>query len=199
MLNGRRDKLMSRTRPQAKKAKGRGSARKPADAALTVTLPQFLVGGADLAFREFVADLFAAVSGMQSLRRALARSIGLSVAEFSVLLATWHLQKQGQVGVITIARHLHVAAAHVTAEVGKLVAAGLIRKTPDPDDARAVILVTTRTGESILMKLAPLLRQINDRLFSTNTPSDIAVVSKFLRHIVVESATATRVARTFCR
>jgi hypothetical protein len=61
---------------------------------LTVTLPQFLVDGTDLQFREFIADLFAAVAGMQSLRRALAKSVGLSAAEFSVLLATWYLQKK---------------------------------------------------------------------------------------------------------
>jgi len=68
--------------------------RSSADAPLTVTLPQFLVDGTDLQFREFIADLFAAVAGMRSLRRALAKSVGLSAAEFSVLLATWYLQKK---------------------------------------------------------------------------------------------------------
>src|SRR5919109_1347523 len=105
--------------------------RGTADASLTVSLPQFLVDGTDLQFREFIADLFAAVAGMQSLRRALAKSVGLSAPEFSVLLATWHLQKKGRVGVSAVARHLHVAAAHVTAEVGKLVRKDFIKKTQD--------------------------------------------------------------------
>lgn len=39
---------------------------------LTVTIPHFLVQSDDVAFREFIADLFAAASGMQALRRALA-------------------------------------------------------------------------------------------------------------------------------
>jgi DNA-binding MarR family transcriptional regulator len=162
-----------------------------------VSLPQFLVGGTDLQFREFVADLFAATAGMQSLRRALAKSVKLSAAEFSVLLATWHLQKKGRVGVTAVARHLHVAAAHVTAEIGKLVRKGFIKKTQDADDTRAVTLVLTRKGEAVLGGLAPLLRRINDRLFSGNSASAIKVVAKFLRHVADESTNAIRMARDF--
>jgi DNA-binding MarR family transcriptional regulator len=164
---------------------------------LTVSLPQFLVNGTDLDFREFVADLFAAVGGMHSLRRALASSVGLSAAEFSIVLATWHLQKKGTVGISAIAKHLHVAAAHVTAEVGRLVTKGLLTKKPHPRDTRAVLVVLTDHGKKILLRLAPLLRGINDRLFSGNTPADVAVLSKFLKHLADESATSIRMARAF--
>jgi DNA-binding MarR family transcriptional regulator len=182
---------------------GRKSAKAPAnpsrraDASLTVSLAQFLVGGTDLQFREFVADLFAAAAGMQSLRRALAKSIGLSAAEFSVLLATWYLQRRGPVGVTAIARHLHVASAHVTAEVGNLVNAGLIGKTQDAKDTRAVILVLSQRGEEILAELAPLLRRINDRLFSGNTANAINVVARFLRHVADESTNSVAIVRHF--
>jgi DNA-binding MarR family transcriptional regulator len=185
---------MRRPVPKAKKPKGKQAKPK---AELTVTLPHLLVKGEDLVFREFVADLFAAASGMQSLRRALARSIELSAAEFSILLATWYLQKKGKVGITAIARHLHVASAHVTAEVGKLVDASLLQKSQDPGDTRAVIIRLTRMGERILVELAPLLRTINDRLFYGTTPNDVAVVSRFLKHIIIESTTSTRMARTF--
>jgi DNA-binding MarR family transcriptional regulator len=164
---------------------------------LTVSLPQFLVDGSDLDFREFVADLFAAVAGMHSLRRALAGSVGLSAAEFSVVLATWHLQKKGSVSITAIARHLHVAGAHITAEVGTLVAKGILRKKPDPRDTRAVQVMLTASGKQILLQLAPLLRRINDRLFSGNSAADVAVLSKFLRHIAAESGNAIGMARAF--
>jgi DNA-binding MarR family transcriptional regulator len=182
--------LVTKTKiPKAKRGKPK--------AELTVSLPHLLVKGKDLVFREFVADLFAAASGMQSLRRALARSIGLSAAEFSILLATWYLQKKGKVGITAIARHLHVASAHVTAEVGKLVEASLVQKSVDPGDTRAVIIRLTKKGERILIDLAPLLRKINDRLFHGTTPNDVVVVSRFLKHIIVEATTSTRTARTF--
>src|ERR1700758_5427286 len=161
---------MARSRQsKSKQSRSQTGAGRQADTELTVSLPQFLVDGTDLQFREFVADLFAATAGMQSLRRALAKSVNLSAAEFSVLLATWHLQKKGSVGVTAVARHLHVAAAHVTAEVGKLVRKGFIKKTQDANDTRAVTLVLTRKGEAVLAELAPLLQRINDRLFSGNS------------------------------
>jgi DNA-binding MarR family transcriptional regulator len=184
-------------RSNSKRAKSRPRETRDSDTELTVSLPQFLVDGTDLEFREFVADLFAATAGMQSLRRALAKSVGLSAAEFSVLLATWHLQKKGRVGITAVARHLHVAAAHVTAEIGKLVQKGFIKKAQDANDTRAVTLVLTRKGEGILAALAPLLRRINDRLFSGNTANAISVVAKFLRHVADESANSIRMARIF--
>jgi DNA-binding MarR family transcriptional regulator len=187
---------MARTaRSNSKPAKARAGRRSDDD--LTVSLPQFLVDGTDLQFREFVADLFAATAGMQSLRRALAKSVGLSAAEFSVLLATWHLQKKKRVGVTAVARHLHVAAAHVTSEIGKLVEKEFIKKTQDSHDTRAVTLVLTRKGEAILARLAPLLRRINDRLFSGNTANAVGVVAKFLKHVADESANSVRMARNF--
>jgi DNA-binding MarR family transcriptional regulator len=184
-----------RFNPQSRKRLTRST--RAGDAALTVSLPQFLIDGTDLQFREFIADLFAAVAGMQSLRRALAKSVGLTAAEFSVLLATWHLQKEGRVGITAVARHLHVAGAHVTSEVGELARKELIKKTQDSNDTRAVTLVLTRKGEAILSSLAPLLRRINDRLFSGNSANAIAVVAKFLKHVADESANSVRMVQNF--
>lgn len=177
----------------------RPSAKETAKSNLTVSLPPFLANGTDLDFREFVADLFAAVGGMHSLRRALASSVGLSAAEFSIVLATWHLQKKGTVGISTIAKHLHVAAAHVTAEVGALVVRGVLKKKPHPHDTRAVLVVLTHQGRKILTQLVPLLRGINDRLFSGNDASDVAILSRFLKQLAGESTNAIRMARTFAR
>jgi MarR family transcriptional regulator, organic hydroperoxide resistance regulator len=197
--NQRRPRRRNKAPPVRKVGSERRSAKKSAKFNLTVSLPQFLANGSDLDFREFIADLFAAVGGMRSLRRALASSVGLSAAEFSVVLATWHLQKKGPVGISTIAKHLHVAAAHVTAEVGQLVAKGVLKKKPHPRDTRAVLVVLTHQGGKILTQLVPLLRGINDRLFSGNDASDVAILSRFLRQLAGESANAIRMARTFAR
>jgi DNA-binding MarR family transcriptional regulator len=164
---------------------------------LTVTLPELLIDGSDEHFRSLIADLFAAVAGMQSLRRALANAAELSTAEFSILLATWNLQKSGRVGVSTIAKHLHVAPAHVTTEVGNLVMSGLLDKKQGTKDTRAVDLTVTRQGEAVLTALAPLLRRINDRLFAGNRADSIAVISQFLRNLVTESSNSIRMAQQF--
>lgn len=197
--NQRRPRRRKKAPPIRRVGSERRSAKDTAKSNLTVSLPQFLVNGTDLDFREFIADLFAAVGGMHSLRRALASSVGLSAAEFSIVLATWHLQKKGTVGISTIARHLHVAAAHVTAEVGHLVARGVLKKKPHPHDTRAVLVVLTHQGRNILRQLVPLLRGINDRLFSGNDGSDVVVLSRFLKQLAGESANAIRMARIFAR
>jgi DNA-binding MarR family transcriptional regulator len=134
---------------------------------------------------------------MLALRRALAASVGLSAAEYAILLATWHLQKKGSVAINTLAAQLHVAAANVTAEVGKLVKKGILSKRPHPDDTRAVSIGLTADGDAILGELTPLLRDINDRLFSGNTASDIAAVAHFLRHIANETPHSIHLAKGF--
>jgi len=192
-------KTRSRVRSTPGKSKGtrKSSSGRGAKADLTVSLPQFLSEGSDLDFRKFVADLFAAVAGMYSLRRALASSVGLSAAAYSVILGTWHLQRKGPVGVTAIARQLHVAAAHVTAEVGDLVELGLLSKKPHPRDTRAVLIELTDDGRALLAWLTPLLRKINDRLFSGNKPADIAILSRFIQHLADESAHSTRLAQAY--
>ena len=175
----------------------RRSPRAAGPTGVTVSLPQFLAGGSDLKFRELVADLFAAVAGMLALRRALAASVGLSAAEYATLLAAWHLQKKGPVGINTLARQLHIAAANVTSEVGNLVTKGLLDKRPHPRDTRAVLVDVTPRGGAVLSDLTPLLRRINDRLFSGNKAADIAVLSRFLRHIAEETPHSIRFVKSF--
>jgi DNA-binding MarR family transcriptional regulator len=181
---------------------GRAQSRKrqparPSDAGLTVTLPQILNEGSDLQFREFVAVLFAVVTGMHSLRRSLAKAARLSAAEFSVLLAVWHLERRGNVGIVTIAKHLHVAAAHVTAEVGQLTDKGLLAKTPNPGDTRAVLIQLTKPGKKTLSQLAPLLRDVNDRLFSGYDEKHFIMLCQFVERLADESAFAIRLANSF--
>jgi MarR family transcriptional regulator, organic hydroperoxide resistance regulator len=164
---------------------------------LTVTLPQLLIDGSDLKFRELIADLFAAAAGMLALRRALAAAVTLSAAEFAILLAAWQQERKGEVGITSLAREVHVAAANVTAEVGRLVRKGILHKRPHPGDTRAVLINVTEQGHAILGLLTPVLRDINDRLFVENSARDINAVGRFLRHIASETPYSISIAKTF--
>lgn len=189
---------MPRKRPApSKKAPQPSGSPRAATKNLTVSLPELLVGGSDLRFRELIADLFAAAAGMLALRRALATSVGLSAAEYAILLATWHLQQKGPVGINTLAGQLHVAAANVTAEVGKLVKKGILDKQPHPRDTRSVLIQLTAEGNAILGELTPLLRRINDRLFSGVSANGIDAVASFLHHIADETPNSIRLAKSF--
>ena len=157
---------------------------------LTVGVEALLVAGNDAAFRDFVADLFAAASSMQAVRRALGRATGLSGSEIAMLLAIRRLSADGSIGVRAIAEHLHVAGPHVTAEVAKLVEAGLVEKRADGRDSRAVDIRLTSEGRRALHKLTPRVRQANDVLFAGMSETEMAHVHRFLRRIVATSSAA---------
>jgi DNA-binding MarR family transcriptional regulator len=147
--------------------------------------------------REFVADLYAAMSVMRLLRQELASSLSLSTAEYSVLLAVWYLEREGKMTVRAIAEHLHVAAAYVTSEVGKLVDKGLLSKRPDPKDRRAVSVRLSKPARRVLTRLAALLRDVNEPLFEGISYRDLLTVHRFLRGIIDHGYDATRVAQGY--
>jgi DNA-binding MarR family transcriptional regulator len=166
-----------RNRTGARRAATRRPARRPS-------------GPPDLAFREFIAELFAAAAGMQSLRRAIARSVGLGGAELAVLLAVWRLAQEGPVGIKGIAGHLHVAGPHVTDEVARMVELGYLQKLTDARDTRAVVLKLTSRANSMLTSLAPTLDEINRNLFEGVTADDMQVLRALFQRLIDRSATS---------
>ena len=149
-----------------------------------------VIAGSEARFRDFVADLFAAMSGMQSVRRSLGRATGLTGSEVAMLLAIRRLSEQGCIGVKSIAEHLHVAGPHVTAEIGKLVEAGLVEKRVASSDHRAVDIRLTEEGEHALRRLTPLVRAANDVLFAGMSPDEMEHVHTFLKRLIATSAMA---------
>jgi DNA-binding MarR family transcriptional regulator len=151
----------------------------------------------DEALREFIADLYGAISIMRILRRQIARTVDLSSAEFSVLLAVWHLERHGEMTVKAIADHLHVAAAHVTAEIGKLVDTGLLAKAAHRSDKRAVGIALSKAGRDLFHRVMPMLREINDRLFAGASYGEMALVHRFLGGIIEHGDDAVRVTEAY--
>jgi DNA-binding MarR family transcriptional regulator len=151
----------------------------------------------DEALREFIADLYGAISIMRILRRQIARTVDLSSAEFSVLLAVWHLERHGEMTVKAIADHLHVAAAHVTAEIGQLVNTGLLAKAAHRSDKRAVGIALSRAGRDLFHRVMPMLREINDRLFAGASYGEMARVHRFLGGIIEHGNDALRVTEAY--
>ena len=87
----------------------------------TVSLAALLDGESDAEFRELIALLYATSGRLQAMRRDLAKALGVSVAEFSVLTGLMYLERQqDRIRIRTVADHLRVSGAQVTAIVGKL-------------------------------------------------------------------------------
>jgi DNA-binding MarR family transcriptional regulator len=139
---------------------------------------------ADAEFRDFIADLFAMAAGMQSLRRAIARRIGLGGTELGILLSVGRLAPQGAVNVRQVADHLHVAATHITTEVNTLVAKGLLEKQASELDSRAVELSVTQAGTDLLQSISPHLQMINEALFDRPAADVISQQRRFFRGVL---------------
>jgi DNA-binding MarR family transcriptional regulator len=149
----------------------------------------------DATLREFMADLYAAMSMMRLLRQEIAATLSLSSAEYSVLLAVWYLEREGEMTVRAIANHLHVAAAYVTSEVGRLVDKGLLAKRPDPVDRRAVGVGLTKAARDLFERLGPMLRNVNSPLFTDISYGDLEIVHRFVRNIIERGYDSIRAAQ----
>jgi len=151
----------------------------------TVSLPNLLVDGSDAEFRELIALLYATSGRLQAMRRELAKALSVSIAEFSVLTALMYLERREEsIRVRTVADHLRVSGAQVTAIVRKLESGGWVDKRTDPDDSRAVSLSLTEDAQEKLAAFAPFLCAVNDRWFDGMTRAEFAAVGKFLQRIV---------------
>lgn len=155
-----------------------------------VSLEELLMGGSDDNFREFMVLLYAMSSRLQTLRRHIAKALSISAAEFGVLMAIAHLEKDSEVKIREIADHLHIAAAHVTAKVGLLEKQGLVSKTADSKDARAVSVQLTPAALDRLNQIAPSLRKINDTLFQGLSRGEFLIVSEFMCRFIDQHDTA---------
>ncbi|HEX7006266.1 MAG TPA: MarR family winged helix-turn-helix transcriptional regulator [Alphaproteobacteria bacterium] len=176
----------------AVRAKARESAERPAafTPPLSVSLPAVLTDGSDKTFRRLIYGLFVCAGRLHDIRDAFGRRIDMTGARYTVLIATAHLQGETGVGVRALADYLHVAPPHVTTEVGKLVAAGLLAKERNPDDGRGVLVTLTPAGAAALEELAPFLRRINDILFDGISREEFATVVRFIDKFVINTERA---------
>lgn len=145
-----------------------------------------LVAGNEQAFRDFMSEIFAAASTMQTLRRVTAKPFGLTSTELAVMMAVAKLKPESSVR--RIADHLHTSASNVTADVGKLVGRKILRKLPDPGDARAIRIALTAKGSALIVSMTPALRAVNDRLFSDLSRNEMETIHRLLRRIVLEGS-----------
>ena len=147
---------------------------------MTVTLPDMLAGGHDLAFRETIYLMVLAFGRLHSCREAFGRALALTASQFIVLIGTAHRQGNDGITIRALADHTQLAATHVTTEVGRLIGKGLLTKEANTRDRRSVLVRLSAKGEAAIRAVNPLLRRVNDRLFQNVSRSEFDVVSRFL-------------------
>lgn len=131
----------------------------------TASRQALLEAGSDDRFRQLVYDLLTISVRMETAREHLARRLGVSGPQYSILMAIARLQDRHGVRVGGVAKALHVTSAFIATETGRLARLGLLSKSPNPKDRRGILLALTPRGQAALVKLGPEIRAVNDDFF----------------------------------
>jgi DNA-binding MarR family transcriptional regulator len=153
----------------------------------TITLTPMLKGGGDVAFRETLYLMALTFSRLTTCREAFGRLLGLTASQFIVLIGTAYRQGNEGVSIRALADHTQLAATHVTTEVGRLIAKGLLTKQPSTRDRRSVLVRLSPKGEDAIRAVNPFLRRVNNLLFTDVSREDFAIVSGFLEKFALNS------------
>lgn len=161
---------------------------------LTVGRPELLRDGDDEQFRGMLHDLLAFSGKLQEIRERMGGFVSLSGPAYTILISIAHLAARSETGVTAVARHLSLSQPYVTAEVNKLVAAGLVDKVASVTDGRSVSLTVTPEGVERLADLAPRQRPINDRLFAQLDAGSFEVLAAMAARFVHDADGALEMA-----
>jgi len=158
---------------------------------LSVSRPACLENGRDDRLRALLHSLFVTAARFEDVRGAFGRRLGASGPQYTILAAIAERQGTGSgIGIGALADHLHVAASHITTEVNKLAALGLVEKRANPRDGRGVLVRLTRAGEAALDRLGPFRREINDILFDGIGRAEFQTLARMFERFLVNTERA---------
>jgi DNA-binding MarR family transcriptional regulator len=157
---------------------------------LSVARPACLENGRDDRLRALLHALFVTAARFEDVRGAFGRRIGASGPQYTILAAIAERQGGAGVGIRALADHLHVAPSHITTEVNKLAALGLVEKRANPADGRGVLVRLARAGETALDRLGPFRREINDILFDGIARAEFLALAKSFERFLVNTERA---------
>lgn len=169
-----------------------GALERPGDyrPPLSITRQEILRDGSDSAFRELIWGLLVVAKRLQKYPEIFGRRIGVSSAQYTVLIATAHIQGGEGIGIRALADYMHLPAPHITTTVGRLVEAGLLAKRQNPTDGRGVLVSMTKEGDAALRKLAPFQQQVNDVLFAGLSRQEFVIFGQKIDAFLVNSEEA---------
>lgn len=157
---------------------------------LSISRAACLEDGRDDRLRALLHALFVTAARFEDVRGAFGRRIGATGPQYTILAAIAEKQQGAGVGIRALAEHLHVAPSHITTEVNKLVALGLVEKRANPADGRGVLARLTRAGEAALDRLGPFRREINDILFDGLSRADFQAVARLFDRFLINTERA---------
>ena len=118
---------------------------------------------------------------LKSADMAFKEAGGISTTQLGVL---FFLQKSPGALLKDVSGALGVNASAITALIGRMEDAGLVRRQPSSDDQRAIHLYATTSGLAKAAAARPALARLNACLTSDFTEREIATIARFLDTIL---------------
>ena len=87
---------------------------------------------------------------------------------------------EGAVGVNAVAEALGLAQSAASVLMQRLEAQGLVARTPDPDDRRAVRLALTAKGRALRARAAERAAEFNTRMARGFSAAELETIARFL-------------------
>ena len=112
---------------------------------------------------------------------AFREPLGISSTHLGVL---WFLEKNPGALLKDVGDALGINASAITALIGRMEEAGLVRRQPSNDDQRAIHLFATTSGLARAAAARPALGRLNVRLTDGFSEREIATVARFLDAIL---------------
>ena len=109
------------------------------------------------------------------------KPLGISGAQLGVLFI---LEKNPGAMLREVSDGLGINASAITALIGRMEDAGLVRRRPSDDDGRAVHLFATADGLAKIAAVKPILARLNARVTEDFSERDIATVARFLNAVL---------------
>jgi DNA-binding MarR family transcriptional regulator len=117
---------------------------------------------------------------LKSADAAFKEALGIGTAQVGVLFL---LEKSPGALFKDVSDELGVNASAITALIGRMEDAGLVRRQSSEDDQRAVHLFATAGGLAKAAAARPILARLNARLTGGFSEREIATIARFLNAI----------------
>jgi DNA-binding MarR family transcriptional regulator len=154
---------------------------------LTTTRRALLVGGSDTEFRRLIYRLVVVEERLRRVRDFLARRVGLTGPQYTLLITVAYLQGESGIAVRALAKNVRVSSAFITAESQRLIERGLLAKRVNPHDSRSTLLTVTAAGRRRLEALVPELRSVNNVFFARVSAQSFRHAMRFLAALLAGS------------
>ena len=169
---------------------GQAASRQNEPFPLSVSRPAVLIDGSDSEFRRLIHRMILNEGRLVGIRKAIAKKVGVSGAQYTLLMVVLRLQGNSGIAIGGLADFLEVTGPYVTGEVRRLVEKGYVKKSANPKDRRGVLISLTRQGRARLLAAFDFICRVNDILFDGVTTEEFRVIVRFNQKFMKNSSIA---------